>query len=91
MTIAIALQLGDGVVLGADSASTMMTQSGVGNIYLNADKVFNFVKRLPIGAVIAGLGELAGRTGHWNSVITRMGAGCTALFMVWNQRDLPSW
>lgn len=62
MTIAIALKVGDGVVLGADSASTMMVQGGVGNVYFNAEKVFNLVKGLPVGVVVAGLGGLAGRS-----------------------------
>ena len=62
MTIAIALKVGDGVVLGADSASTMMAPGGIANVYFNAEKIFNLVKGLPIGVVIAGLGGLSGRS-----------------------------
>ncbi|MGH2442146.1 MAG: hypothetical protein ACRDFX_03155 [Chloroflexota bacterium] len=63
MTIAISLKVNDGVVLAADSASTVVTQNpdgsaGVVNIYNNANKVFNIVKGLPIGAVTWGAGSI---------------------------------
>ena len=60
--IAIALKVGDGVVLGADSASTMQAPNGIANVYFNAEKIFNVVKGLPVGVVIAGLGGLSGRS-----------------------------
>lgn len=62
MTVAIGLKVGDGVVLGADSAATLMGPSGVQNAYFNAEKVFNLVKGLPIGGVSYGLGGLGGRS-----------------------------
>jgi hypothetical protein len=62
MTIAVALKVGDGVVLGADSASTLSDPNSVINVYFNAEKVFNLVKGLPIGFVTYGLGGLAGRS-----------------------------
>jgi hypothetical protein len=62
MTIAICLKVGDGVVLGADSASTLMTSSGVANVYFNAEKVINLRKGFPVGAVTYGLGGLSGRS-----------------------------
>ncbi|NUO62127.1 MAG: hypothetical protein HOQ30_09330 [Gemmatimonadaceae bacterium] len=62
MTIAIALKVGDGIVLGADSASTLAGPGGVMNVYFNAEKVFNLVKGWPIGAVTYGLGGLDGRS-----------------------------
>jgi hypothetical protein len=62
MTIAVALKVGDGVVLGADSASTLADPNSVINVYFNAEKVFNIVKGLPIGFVTYGLGGLAGRS-----------------------------
>jgi len=62
MTIAICLKVGDGVVLGADSASTLSGGGSVANVYFNAEKVFNLVKGLPIGVVVAGLGGLSGRS-----------------------------
>lgn len=61
MTIAIALKVGDGIVLGADSAATVTGPAGV-NVYTNAEKVFNLVKGLPIGGVFFGLGGLQGRS-----------------------------
>lgn len=62
MTIAIALKVGDGLILGADSASTLADADGVGNVYFNAEKLFNLVKGLPLGAVVSGLGGLQGRS-----------------------------
>jgi hypothetical protein len=62
MTIAVALKVGDGVVLGADSASTLADPNSVINVYFNAEKVFNLIKGLPIGFVTYGLGGLADRS-----------------------------
>ena len=60
MTIAVSLKVNDGLVLAADSASTMMSAGGVENVYNNANKVFNLRKGLPIGLITWGLGGLAG-------------------------------
>ncbi len=62
MTIAICLKVGDGVVLGADSASSIMAVSGIQNVYFNAEKLFNLRKGLPIGAVTYGLGGIGLRS-----------------------------
>ena len=63
MTIALVIKVDDGVVLAADSATTMgQTQPdgsfSVANIYNNANKVFNLHKGLPIGAMTWGLGNI---------------------------------
>jgi hypothetical protein len=61
MTIAISLKVNDGLVLAADSASSMV---GAGparpifNVYNNANKVFNLRKSLPIGAITWGAGSM---------------------------------
>ncbi len=62
MTIAIGLKVGDGIVLGADSAWTIVGSGGIDNVYFNAEKVVNLVKGLPIGAVVYGLGSFGGRS-----------------------------
>jgi hypothetical protein len=62
MTIAIALKVGDGVVLGADSAATLSGEGGVVNVYFNAEKLFNLVKGMPLGMAVYGLGGLSGRS-----------------------------
>ncbi len=63
MTIVIALKVGDGLVLGADSASTLVDATGVyQNSYFNAEKLFNVRKGIPVGALTYGLGGLAGRS-----------------------------
>jgi hypothetical protein len=63
MTLVIALKVGDGVVLGADSASTITDSQGkYYNSYFNSEKLFNLRKGLPIGAVTFGLGGLKGRS-----------------------------
>lgn len=63
MTIAISLKVNDGVVLAADSASTIIGQDpdgrlGVVNVYNNANKVFNLKKGFPIGAITWGSGSI---------------------------------
>lgn len=59
MTIAISLKINDGLVLAADSASTLVTEnSQVFNVYNNANKVFNLCKGLPIGAITWGAGNI---------------------------------
>jgi len=63
MTIAISIKVNDGVVLAADSASTLLGEfpggkRGVVNIYNNANKVFNLYKGKPIGAITWGVGSI---------------------------------
>jgi hypothetical protein len=63
MTIALAIKVGDGVVLASDSASTLIVRQpdgaiGVGNVYNNANKIFNLRKGLPLGVVIFGAGGI---------------------------------
>ncbi len=62
MTIAISLKVHDGVVLAADSASTLLAQTpagvGVVNVYNNANKIFNLCKGLPVGALTWGAGNI---------------------------------
>jgi hypothetical protein len=62
MTLVIALKVGDGIVLGADSASTVMIGDQYHNSYFNAEKLFNVRKGIPVGALTYGLGGLAGRS-----------------------------
>ncbi|MGC1617633.1 MAG: hypothetical protein WA765_04005 [Candidatus Acidiferrum sp.] len=62
MTIALSVKINDGVVLAADSASTVMgaTPQGLSviNVYDNANKAFNLLKGYPIGAVTWGAGGI---------------------------------
>lgn len=63
VTIALLIKVHDGVVLAADSASTLTATNPDGstsimNIYNNANKVFNLHKGLPIGAMTWGLGNI---------------------------------
>lgn len=62
MTIAVSLKVNDGLVLAADSASTIMgTGPGdVVNVYNTANKISNLRKGLPIGLMTWGLGGLGG-------------------------------
>lgn len=62
MTIVVCLKVGDGIVLGADSASTMGGPGGVANVYFNAEKITNLRKDLPVGCVTSGLGGFEGRS-----------------------------
>lgn len=59
MTIAMSLKVNDGVVLAADSASTLLSPDNtVFNVYNNANKIVNLVKGLPIGVVTWGAGAI---------------------------------
>jgi len=63
MTIVVAFKVGDGLVMGADSASTMEDANGnYLNSYFNAEKLFHIVKGLPVGVMTFGLGGLANRS-----------------------------
>jgi len=63
MTIAISINVNDGVVLASDSASSLVVSdddgnTSVQNIYNNADKIYNLYKGLPIGAMTWGAGSI---------------------------------
>ena len=65
MTIAVSLKVNDGLVLAADSATTLVGQGPqpddepqVFNVYNNANKIFNLRKGLPIGAITFGAGSI---------------------------------
>lgn len=61
MTIAICLKVGDGVVLGTDSAASLIGENErYYNVYNNAEKTINLIKGLPVGLMTYGLGALAG-------------------------------
>ncbi|MFE0502301.1 hypothetical protein ACFW0P_16135 [Lysobacter soli] len=61
MTIVVALKVGDGLVLGADSASTLFTGPEYHNSYFNTEKLIR-VDGLPVGALTFGLGALKNRS-----------------------------
>jgi hypothetical protein len=57
MTIAVAVKVHDGVVLAADSAASIMhPQAGAHGlaawVYNNANKVFRFIREIPVGGVV---------------------------------------
>jgi hypothetical protein len=59
VTIAVAVQVHDGLVLASDSASTLTEPPGnVLNVYNNANKIFNLRKGLPIGGMTYGMGSI---------------------------------
>jgi hypothetical protein len=64
MSIAVVIGVHDGLVLAADSASSLTVSSapnithGVVNVYDNANKIFNLCKGRPIGCVAFGSGSI---------------------------------
>lgn len=59
MTIALSINVNDGIVLASDSASSLIVSDDEGkttvqNIYNNADKIYNLYKGLPKGAMTWG-------------------------------------
>lgn len=64
MSIAVLIGVHDGLVLAADSASTLVVSAAPGgqhyaaNVYDNANKIFNLVKGQPLGCVTYGSGSI---------------------------------
>lgn len=62
MSIAIVISVHDGIVIAADSASTLIVNTpagmGVANVYNNANKIFNLIKGAPMGCVTYGSGSI---------------------------------
>ncbi|MCB0922074.1 MAG: hypothetical protein H6513_07870 [Acidimicrobiaceae bacterium] len=59
MTIAIALKVRDGIVLAADSATTLSSGTSIHNVYNHANKIVNLQKGRPIGLMTWGIGGFA--------------------------------
>lgn len=64
MSIAVLIGVHDGLVVAADSASSLTVSvapgvaAGVANVYDNANKIFNLYKGRPIGCVTFGSGSI---------------------------------
>jgi hypothetical protein len=63
VSIAILVVVHDGLVLAADSASTVITSGpggipGVANVYNNANKIVNLIKGEPLGCIVFGAGSI---------------------------------
>jgi hypothetical protein len=65
MTIAITINVNDGIVFAADSAGSMFTQAPnstaaptIVQVYNNANKIVNLCKGLPIGVIFWGNGSI---------------------------------
>jgi len=63
MSIAVLIGVHDGLVLAADSASTLVVSAAPGglyaaNVYDNANKIFNLIKGQPLGCVTFGSGSI---------------------------------
>lgn len=57
MTVAVLVKVHDGLVLAADSATTLMTDHSA-QVYNNADKVIQLHRKLPLAAMTWGLGQI---------------------------------
>jgi len=64
VTLALSLKVNDGIVLAADSASSLMDNSGnyITNVYFHANKVFNLRKGVGIGCITWGTGGIGQAT-----------------------------
>jgi hypothetical protein len=62
MTFAVSIKVNDGVVLAADSASTLTIRGPSGpphvRVYDNAEKIVNLHPRFPVGAITWGAGAI---------------------------------
>lgn len=59
MTIVVSVKVTDGIVIASDSATTFFDANGAAvKVYNNANKIFNLVKGLPLGATTCGSGSI---------------------------------
>ncbi|MDN4521410.1 hypothetical protein QYF68_26830 [Mycolicibacterium austroafricanum] len=61
MTVALYVKVFDGIVLAADSATTMKLDTPNGTVYQvynNADKIFHLHRRLPVAGMTWGMGRV---------------------------------
>jgi hypothetical protein len=58
MTVVIGVKVFDGLVLAADSATTLGLASGSHQVYNHANKIFHLHRALPVGGVTWGLGQI---------------------------------
>jgi hypothetical protein len=58
VTVAIAVKVYDGIVLGTDSATTMPLPNGDYQVWNNANKIFHLHRALPVAAMTWGLGNI---------------------------------
>lgn len=58
MTVAVVVKVFDGIIVAADSATTMQLNGGGAQVYNGANKVFQLHRKLPIAAMTWGLGNI---------------------------------
>lgn len=58
MTVAVVVKVFDGIIIAADSATTLQLSSGTHQVYNGANKVFHLHRGLPIAAMTWGLGAI---------------------------------
>lgn len=62
LTVAVSLNLSEGVILGVDSAVTVWSpKGGIAKVYENAEKLFQIAEK-PVGIESFGIGALGSRT-----------------------------
>jgi hypothetical protein len=74
MTVIISVKINDGIVMASDSASTFPN----GQTYLNADKLVNLIKDLPVGVMVTGNGNIGSEsiTTLLKDLRTRLDGSC---------------
>lgn len=58
MTVAVVVKVFDGIVLAADSATTLSLKGGGHQVWNNANKVFHLHRKQPVGAMTWGAGSI---------------------------------
>jgi hypothetical protein len=58
VTVAVAVKVFDGIVLAADSATTVTLPGGGHQVWNNANKVFHLHRKYPVAAMTWGLGNI---------------------------------
>jgi hypothetical protein len=58
VTVAVVVKVFDGIIVAADSATTLPLVQGGAQVYTGANKVFHLHRRLPVAAMTWGLGAV---------------------------------
>lgn len=58
MTVGVVVKVYDGIVLAADSATTLPLQDGGSQVYNNANKIFHLHRTKPVAAMTWGMGSI---------------------------------
>ena len=88
MTVVVGVKVWDGLVVAADSATTIPFPNGSAQVYNNANKIFHLHRKYPIAAATWGLGVLgAASVSTIAKDLRRRFMGADSTHLDWELRD----